>query len=755
VSRILALVAAIAAAAATAAIRPAAAASATDLQIVSLSNRADLVSGADVLLEVAFPSGMDPELLRVSVDGRDVTAAFAVRTNGRFLGLVDDLAIGDNTVTVAHPSGSAELVVTNHPIGGPVFSGQQVQPWECTTERNGLGPALDEQCNAESTRVWRYRTTEGAFANYDVDDPPSDVATTTNSLGEEVPYVFVVETGTANRGIHRFAMLADPTVEIQPWNPPRGWNGSVYYKFGASCGTAYSQADPIENVEDHRALSVGYAVATSSVSVLGSNCNTVTSSETLMMVKELIIERFGPIRHTRGKGGSGGSIGQYSTATGYPGLLQGLNTDLTFEDFWTTAKEVADCRLLLNYFTNTSPHLWPNPTQQGEVTGHATIGTCLVWETTFATLFDPTTGCAGGDNYHATDNPGGCRGTVQDMQVNILGRRLPKDWTDAEKAAGHGFAPLPYDNTGQLYGLEALRSGIITPEQFVDLNEQIGGLDLDNHFTAGRSAVDPDIIETLHRAGQVSSGQTLKDVAIIDIRAFTGNAEFHTNFHSFALRDRLVDAQGHHENQSIWYLYEVPNLPSIAGPESFAEMTAWLDAIDADTSGDPLDVKIVRNRPDTAGDSCILQDQRTDDINDCPAATHFADPLIASGGPTSNDVLKCTLRALPEVWPADGTFGPVPFTPTAGPAAGQWDRLRAAFPDGVCDWSVPGVGQVPVVAWTTYADGPGGQPLGPPPTSRVMATPGSSDAPLPATGGGLALAGLVLLAARQLRRRSS
>ena len=726
------------------------------LDIVTVSNRADLISGGDALVQLDVPPGVDPDEVTVLLDGTDVSDVFGARPNGKVQGVLRGLADGRNVLTATAPGVTgAELVVTNHPIGGPVFSGEQVQPWECTTERNGLGEPLDEQCNATTMRTWRYRTTEGGFADYDVDNPPSDVAMTTTSQGVEVPYVFVIETGTVNRGIYRIAILADPTVGLVPWQPPEGWNGGVYYKFGASCGTAYSQGDPIESVEDNRALAVGYAVATSSISVLGTNCNTVTSSESLMMIQELIVERVGPIRHTRGKGGSGGSIGQYSTATGYPGLLQGLNTDLTFEDFWTTGKEVLDCHLLLNYFANTSPQLWPSVAQQGEVTGHATLGTCLIWDNTFAPLFNPTVGCAGGSNYHPSDNPGGCRGTVQDMQVNILGQRPPEVWTAAEQTIGRGFAPLPYDNTGQLYGLVALRAGEISPEQFVDLNEKIGGIDLEYQITSDRAAAEPAIIETLYRAGQVSSGQTLKDVAIIDIRAFTGNAEFHTNFHSFAMRDRLVNARGHHDNQSIWYLYEVPNLPSIAGPQSFAEMTGWLDAIDADTSDDPIADKIVRNRPETAGDSCILQDQRTNDINDCPAATYFADPLIAAGGPTSNDVLKCTLRPLPEVWPADGTYGPVPFTPTVGPLAGQWDRLRIAFPDGVCDWSVPGVGQVPVVPWTTYADGPGGSPLGPAPVARVLASTGpSSDAPLPATGGGIALALVGALAIASRRRRA-
>ncbi|HEX9765762.1 MAG TPA: DUF6351 family protein, partial [Nitriliruptorales bacterium] len=124
---------------------PAAARADTDLQVVSLSNRADLVSGGDVLLEVRLPQDVAPEQVRVAVDGRDVTPAFELRRDGRFLGIVESLAIGDNTVTATHASDRAELVVTNHPVGGPIFSGPQIQPWYC------VEGALDEQCNRPTT----------------------------------------------------------------------------------------------------------------------------------------------------------------------------------------------------------------------------------------------------------------------------------------------------------------------------------------------------------------------------------------------------------------------------------------------------------------------------------------------------------------------------------------------------------------------------------------------------------------------------
>jgi hypothetical protein len=47
--------------------------------------------------------------------------------------------------------------------------------------------------------------------------------------------------------------------------------------------------------------------------------------------------------------------------------------------------------------------------------------------------------------------------------------------------------------------------------------------------------------------------------------------------------------------------------------------------------------------------------------------------------------------------------------------AEQLNRLYATFPDGVCDWSRPGVGQQPARSPLTFAHGPGGRPLAPAP----------------------------------------
>lgn len=115
------------------------------LVIRVLSNRADLISAGDALVEVVLPEGVRPAEVRVSVDGRDVTDAFALRADGTFSGLVTGLAVGENEVLGRvlrnpqsnRPAGcsSATLTITNHPKSGPVLTGTQIQRGCARTRR--------------------------------------------------------------------------------------------------------------------------------------------------------------------------------------------------------------------------------------------------------------------------------------------------------------------------------------------------------------------------------------------------------------------------------------------------------------------------------------------------------------------------------------------------------------------------------------------------------------------------------------------
>ena len=85
------------------------------MELRTLSTRADLVSGGDVLIEV-LPEGGDATGLKVTLNGIDVTDGFGKRADGRITGVVTGLAIGANALKAStKQSREATLTVTNAP----------------------------------------------------------------------------------------------------------------------------------------------------------------------------------------------------------------------------------------------------------------------------------------------------------------------------------------------------------------------------------------------------------------------------------------------------------------------------------------------------------------------------------------------------------------------------------------------------------------------------------------------------------------
>ena len=104
-----------------------------EFAIRTVSSRADVVSGGQALVEVSVPGKLPLHHVRIAVDGRDVTAAFRLGSaEGTLLGVVDGLAVGRNTLELRANRGRgrpvATLVVTNHPISGPIIRAPAAKP---------------------------------------------------------------------------------------------------------------------------------------------------------------------------------------------------------------------------------------------------------------------------------------------------------------------------------------------------------------------------------------------------------------------------------------------------------------------------------------------------------------------------------------------------------------------------------------------------------------------------------------------------
>src|SRR4051812_34889432 len=75
------------------------------VQIQTLSNRADLISDGDALVQITTPSGLVKEKLRVTLNGTDVSSAFTEQSSGRLVGRVTGLVNGQNDLQATFTDG--------------------------------------------------------------------------------------------------------------------------------------------------------------------------------------------------------------------------------------------------------------------------------------------------------------------------------------------------------------------------------------------------------------------------------------------------------------------------------------------------------------------------------------------------------------------------------------------------------------------------------------------------------------------------
>jgi hypothetical protein len=124
-------------------------------------------------------------------------------------------------------------------------------------------------------------------------------------------------------------------------------------------------------------------------------------------------------------------------------------------------------------------------------------------------------------------------------------------------------------------------------------------------------------------------------------------------------------------------------------------MDQWLDRIAADKSAGPVLPKIARNKPEDLVDACwgpneekITDPKRCDELY-----PPHQDPRLVAGEPLIGETQKCALR------PLDPKDYRQPLTEA------QFARLKKIFPQGVCGYGQPGVGEVVTHrTWISYGD---------------------------------------------------
>ncbi len=500
------------------------------------------------------------------------------------------------------------------------------------------------------------------------------------------------------------AMLDNPVVgKALParFVPGAGWNKKLVFSFSFGAGANFNQGTQQDSfVLSHTELSRGFAYMSSTELWNSQHSNPHLQGETLMMLKEHFIKNIGTPKWTVGTGGSGGSIQQHLIAQLYPGLLDGLQPSDAFPE--TFLPHMYECRLANNVFKS-DPARWTTA-KQIAVQGF-NAGTCNSWDAGLGNVFvkvDNAAACGFADPaniakvYNKMTNPTGsvfC--TIFDTNANLFGR------------TARGSARRPIDNVGVQYGLAALLNGSITPLEFLDFNQQVGGFDEDGVAPAQSALVvtgppnprmvgDLNAIKMVHAGGFRNSftGPGLSQVPIVNSRTTasdTGN--IHDIMEDMIIRARLIRANGNANNQVIF----------TAGSEAVAAgfnrnavsldtINAWLDAIAADPAPHSA-AKVVANKPATARDACwnksgirIDEMQSTDPKTACNTIyPRFSTLRLQAGEPLVQDGVKCTLKPV-----SISDYGSVVFTPT------EQSRLALIFPSGVCDWSKAGVNQVPL-----------------------------------------------------------
>ena len=681
-----------------------------------LSSRPELVSGGDALVRIDGGA----EAPKVMLGTTDVSGAFKLDRQGGWTGLVTGLKDGANQLVATASGKEAKLTLVNHPLNGTLIAGPQQQPFVCENESHGLASPTDASCAAPSVVKYYYRNRAGAWRPFDQNGArPNDIGMTKTTEGREVPLIVRQEKGVINRSAYLINILHDPAAGSLPppsaSSPASGWNGKLVYSFGGGVQANYHMGrnlgmmtgtDGKFFLEDLGGgfldffVTRGYAVATGSLNVMGSNNDDVKSAETVAKIKERFIEQYGKPVFTIGHGASGGSMQQHLIANAYPGLLDGIFPARSYPDVMSFLQPLYDCELVAQV-VDKSANKWTND-QKGAVAGKY-WGYCVSNGTRYPNARPDN--CDASVKDEVANDPAlkakGVRCTFQDNLVNIFG-------TDPAT----GFARNPFDNVGVQYGLQALNDSKISFDHFVEVNSKIGGLDINGKVIAKRMVGDPVALRRAYETGRVNVGDGgLAATAIIDVRSYADGAppapfdalkdvDVHDGYHSAVMRARLIKANGNAVNHVILTAPTLGRvqtdtrttgspLTNMSG-DALAMMDKWLTAVSNDKSNTPLAKKIAAHRPADLVDACfptvagafVGAVEKVTDMERCRKLFPFdGDARLAAGAPASNDVFKCALK------PVD----PADYKPAL--TAGQLARVREIFPEGVCDYRKPGVNQ--------------------------------------------------------------
>lgn len=554
--------------------------------------------------------------------------------------------------------------------------------------------------------------------------------------GEWKDFIVRIETGTINRFIYGIATLKGP--DDLPSKPDlRHWNEVLIYQFKGGVGIGFDQGKmKIRKLLKYRRaqLAKGYAVAYSTGNATDNHYNVWLQEDTALRVKKQFESAYGKPIYTVGIGGSGGGLQQYLLAQNRPGILDAAIPQYSYPDMVTQTVYALDCDPLEYYFdiTDRGNRFWDRWENRSKVEGLSA-----------KTMEDPPYALAYRVaklvNGYWPSGPSGAsecslawRGPAQlvfnprfvsniyRFKKNVYRRTHWSHWEDVKSVYGtteNGYARSTWDNVGVQYGLSALKSGEISVDSFLDLNKKVGGwrtpqrmkkarfwfvdgrtdmmdFSIWSHHNinlrwrkdsaAPRTLGDVEAIEAAYRSGMVFLGKI--DIPVIDIRHYLdGELDMHHSFASLATRSRIIDFSGHANEHVIWVAHEDYNPTERA----FDVMHQWMLSRAKGDKVKPLAIKDAcfdyRGAVIAEGDK--VWDGRWNRQPD-GRCTEIYPPYQSSRQVAGEDVkgwvLKCQLQSV-EAALERGLYGTVNMQPYK-------QQLKSLFPEGVCDYSKPGLG---------------------------------------------------------------
>jgi hypothetical protein len=575
---------------------------------------------------------------------------------------------------------------------------------------------------------------------------PDDV-TTIDYDGRPIPFVVALERGTINRFLYGIAMLADAS-QLSGRGDGRYWNRKLVYYFRGGVGIGKRQGRLRATgtlARRKEELTQGYAVAFSTGNQTAHHGNMWLAANTASMVKAHFSALYGEPRYTVGIGESGGAVQQYLLAQNRPGLLDALIPIYGYPDTATQTIWAMDCELLEYYFdvTAANQRRWRDQTERGLIVGLAASNDVDNPLNRYRRLARLLNGRWPGIPPGGTECAVAWRGLTPVANnpfyyhhahyyaKDIARATRFSHWHDLADFYGvddNGFAYRTYDNNGVQYGLDALRTGALTPAEFLHLNANIGSwreprdmrperlwvlsgdsrlrrLSPWSHHNMQRTPRGPNELRTFergdpkrirvaprnrahrpavaaaYRSGHVFVGEI--DLPIIDLRHYLDHeVDMHHSFASMATRLRIAAANGDSNNMLIW-MAEPPFDPTRI---ALALIDSWLRT---------------GRRPEAAVDRCwnrageviaegdnVWQGDWSGSSTTGACLDQFPihqTPRNAAGAPRAGDLFQCRLIAVDQAI-ARGVYAPIDMAP-------HRPMLERIFPDGVCDYDLGDAGR--------------------------------------------------------------